>query len=157
MCPRAWPAPRGGPPARAPRPPPARPGARAGPRGGGPALAAHPPAAGGPARAAGPAGETDLAFTAPTPRQTRRPSGAAVAALTSYTTIGGAWHATFSQTNLLAAGTRRLPRGVRLELGAGRMSDDLRSLRPGRPIQLDVVTEGQLALHMPVPTSVATR
>lgn len=34
------------------------------------------------------------------------------------------------------------------------MSDDLRSLNPIRTLQLDVVTEGQAALHMPVPTSV---
>ena len=30
----------------------------------------------------------------------------------------------------------------------------LRSLKPVRTLQLDVVTEGQAALHLPVPTSV---
>ncbi|MCP3811307.1 acetoacetate decarboxylase, partial [Mycobacteriaceae bacterium Msp059] len=39
-------------------------------------------------------------------------------------------------------------------IGQGRMADDLRSLKPLKTIQLDVVTEGQLALHMPVPVSV---
>ncbi|PXX57397.1 hypothetical protein DFR70_11852 [Nocardia tenerifensis] len=37
------------------------------------------------------------------------------------------------------------------------MSENLRSLKPIRTIQLDVTTEGQLALHMPVPTSVQDR
>jgi hypothetical protein len=80
-----------------------------------------------------------------------------VTALTSYTTIGDAWHSTFSQTNVLAGGTTRLPKGLTLDLGTGRLSDDLRSLRPIRNLQLDVVTEGQLALHMPTPISVRGR
>lgn len=37
------------------------------------------------------------------------------------------------------------------------MPDDLRSLKPMRTIHFDVVTEGQLAPHMPVPTSVRKR
>lgn len=36
------------------------------------------------------------------------------------------------------------------------MAADLRSLAPFRTIRLDIMTEGQLALHMPVPTSVPT-
>lgn len=46
---------------------------------------------------------------------------------------------------------------VTLQLGEGRMSDDLRSLKPKRTIRFDVMTEGQAALHMPAPTSVAPR
>ncbi|MBN9618907.1 MAG: acetoacetate decarboxylase family protein [Actinobacteria bacterium] len=99
-------------------------------------------------------GETDLALSVATPAQTGYVSGERVSALTSYTTIDGAWHATYSQTNVLAAGTTLVPRGVDLQLGTGRMSDDVRSLEPIRTVQLDVVTEGQLALHMPVPTSI---
>lgn len=37
------------------------------------------------------------------------------------------------------------------------MAEDLRSLDPIRTIRLDVMTEGQLALHMPVPTSIRSR
>ena len=59
-----------------------------------------------------------------------------------------------SQTNVLSAGTVRFPRGVDLQIGQGRMSDDLRALKPIKTIQFDVVTEGQLALHMPVPVPV---
>lgn len=105
------------------------------------------------ARVANDAGGTDVALTVPTPAQTAHRSGDVVTSLTSYTTIGDAWHSTFSQTNVLAAGTARLPRGARLELGTGRLSDDVRSLRPIRVVRLDVVTEGQLALHLPVPIS----
>lgn len=96
---------------------------------------------------------TDLALSAPTPAQTRYPTGERVSSLTSYTAINGAWHSTFSQTNVLAAGTVRFPRNIDLQTGTGQMSDDLRSLKPLRVMQLDVITEGQLALHMPVPTS----
>ncbi|MEV0334400.1 acetoacetate decarboxylase family protein [Nocardia sp. NPDC050717] len=99
-------------------------------------------------------GATDVAFTAPTPRQRAHASGERVASLTSYTRIDGAWHSTLSQTNVLATGTSLLPRGIDLRLGAGRVSDDIRSLQPIKTIQLDVMTEGQNALHMPVPTSV---
>ena len=109
------------------------------------------------ARVANDTGGTDLALSVPTPTQTSHRSGDVVTALTSYTTIGDAWHSTFSQTNVLAGGTTRFPKGVRLELGTGRLSDDLRSLKPIRNLQLDVVTEGQLALHMPAPISVRGR
>ncbi|MFJ6706662.1 MULTISPECIES: acetoacetate decarboxylase family protein [unclassified Streptomyces] len=102
-------------------------------------------------------GGTDLALSAPTPGQTAYPSGSRVSALTSYTSIGDAWHSTLSQTNILSAGTELVPRKLALRVGEGRMADDLRSLRPVRTIQFDVVTEGQLALHMPVPTSVRGR
>ncbi|MQY02128.1 acetoacetate decarboxylase family protein [Actinomadura macrotermitis] len=109
------------------------------------------------ARVANDDGGTDLAFSAPTPAQRPFPSGERVSTLTSYTQIDGAWHATVSQTNMLAAGSTSLPRGAALQVGQGRMADDLRSLEPIRTLRLDVVTNGQLALHMPVPTSVPGR
>ncbi|WP_406633308.1 acetoacetate decarboxylase family protein [Amycolatopsis sp. WGS_07] len=107
------------------------------------------------ARVANDAGETDLALSAATPAQTRHPSGQRVSALTSYTQINGAWHSTLSQTNALSSGSASFPRDVDLRLGQGRMSDDLRSLKPTRPVRFDVLAEGQLALHLPVPYSVA--
>lgn len=108
-------------------------------------------------RVANDQGGLDLALSVPTPKQTDRPTGAHVSTLTSYTTIDGAWHSTTSQINMLASGTTRFPRGLDLQLGEGRTSEVLRALKPIRTIQLDVTTEGQLALHMPVPTSVQDR
>lgn len=105
------------------------------------------------ARIANDAGGTDLALTAPTPGQTVHQSGDRVSTLTSYTTIAGAWHATTAQTNVLQAGKTMSTRGVELEVGEGRCADALRSLDPKRTVQLEVVTHGQLTLHMPVPTS----
>ncbi|WP_225821485.1 acetoacetate decarboxylase family protein [Streptomyces naphthomycinicus] len=109
------------------------------------------------ARVANDDGGTDLSLLAATPAQTSYPSGKRVSTLTSYTSIGDAWHSTLSQTNVLAAGTELMPRKLALQVGEGRMADDLRSLDPIRTIQFDVVSEGQLALHMPVPTSVRSR
>lgn len=109
------------------------------------------------ARVANDAGGIDLALSAATPKQTAYPSGERVSSLTSYTSIAGAWHSTLSQTNVLNAGTTRGRSGIGLQVGEGRMADDLRSLRPKRTVQFDVMTEGQLALHMPVPTSVRRR
>ncbi|UUW89917.1 acetoacetate decarboxylase family protein [Pimelobacter simplex] len=106
------------------------------------------------ARVANDDGGTDVALSVATPRQRSRASGEHVATLTSYTTLAGAWHATQSQVNVLASGSRSLPRGLDLRLREGRVSDDLRSLAPTRAVRLDVMTEGQLALHLPVPTSV---
>ncbi|MFE5894970.1 acetoacetate decarboxylase family protein [Streptomyces sp. NPDC056462] len=109
------------------------------------------------ARVANDTGGVDLSLLATTPKQAAHPSGERVSSLTSYTTINGAWHSTLSQTNVLSAGTTRATRGIALQVGEGRMADDLRSLKPIRTIQFDVMTEGQLALHMPVPTSVQSR
>ncbi|KLO27809.1 acetoacetate decarboxylase [Mycolicibacter heraklionensis] len=106
------------------------------------------------ARVANEAGETDLALSVATPAQIRYRTGDRVSTLTSYTTIHGAWHSTLSQTNVLSAGTARFPRHLDLRVGRGRLADDLRSLKPIRTVQLDVTCEAQLALHMPVPTSV---
>ncbi|OBH62169.1 hypothetical protein A5685_02640 [Mycobacterium colombiense] len=44
-----------------------------------------------------------------------------------------------------------------LQIGEGRLAADLRSLKPIATVQLDVTTEGQLALHMPAPSSVPGR
>ncbi len=109
------------------------------------------------ARVANDSGAVDLSLLADTPAQRAYLSGERVGSLTSYTRIDGAWHSTLNQTNVLNAGTTRSTGGVTLQLGEGRMSDDLRSLRPKRTIQFDVMTEGQAALHMPVPTSVQSR
>lgn len=95
------------------------------------------------------AGGLDLELTAPTPTQKSHPSGTVVSALTSYTQFDGGWHSTFNQTNALASGSTLLPRGVELTLGSGRLSDDVRSMRPVRNLMLDVMTSGQLALHLP--------
>jgi Acetoacetate decarboxylase (ADC) len=109
------------------------------------------------ARVANDTGGLDVALSVPTPAQTGFGSGERVSSLTSYTSIDGVWHATLSQTNELSTGTASLPRDIDLRIGQGRMADDLRSLRPIKTIRLDVTTEGQLALHMPVPTSVPAR
>ncbi|MFE3002093.1 acetoacetate decarboxylase family protein [Nocardia sp. NPDC059246] len=109
------------------------------------------------ARVADDSGNTDLSLSVATPAQTEYRSGERVSTLTSYTSIAGAWHSTLSQTNMLSAGSVSMPRNVDLTLGRGRLSEDLRSLAPIKTVRLDVITEGQLALHMPVPTSVPTR
>ncbi|QNG20650.1 acetoacetate decarboxylase family protein [Rhodococcus triatomae] len=109
------------------------------------------------ARVANADGQTDLALSVATPSQTTHATGEHVTSLTSYTTIDGAWHSTLSQTNLLSTGRTLFPRKVDLEIGQGRMADDLRSLSPKRIVQLDVATDAQLALHMPVPISVRDR
>lgn len=106
------------------------------------------------ARVANDTGGVDVAFSAPTPAQAGFRSGERVSSLTSYTKVGDRWQSTLNQTNVLAAGSSSLPRGVELELGEGRMSDDIRSLATMRTLRLDVATEAQAALHMPVPTSV---
>ncbi|GAA4383808.1 acetoacetate decarboxylase family protein [Tsukamurella soli] len=106
------------------------------------------------ARIANANGGVDVAFSAPTPKQKSFASGEKVSTLTSYTKRDGAWHTTLNQTNILASGTALFPRGVDLEIGEGRMADDLRALKPIRAIQFDANTSAQAALHMPVPFSV---
>ena len=102
-------------------------------------------------------GGTDIALKVATPKQKQFPSGKSVSTLTSYTELNGGWNATLSQTNNLASGSRLLPRNVSLELGSGRLTDDVRSLKPIKALRLDVFTECQNALHIPVPVSIPER
>jgi len=102
-------------------------------------------------------GGVDIALDVATPRQKRVPSGTRVSTLTSYTQLGGGWNATLSQTNTLAVGSKLLPRDARLELGSGRLADDVRSLKPIRPLRFEVFTKCQNALHIPVPVSFPTK
>lgn len=44
-----------------------------------------------------------------------------------------------------------------MRLGAGRLSGDIRSLKPIKTLRFDVFTECQNALHIPVPVSVPAR
>lgn len=100
------------------------------------------------------AGGVDVALSAPTPRQRTYRSGQCVTPSTSYTTIGDAWYSTLSQTHVLSAGAAYLPRAVNLEVGQGHLASDLRTLRPIRTVQFEVMAEAQVALHMPVPFSI---
>ncbi|MFL1430694.1 MULTISPECIES: acetoacetate decarboxylase family protein [unclassified Nocardiopsis] len=109
------------------------------------------------ARVANDSGGEDLTLSAPTPAQSLYRSGENVSTLTSYTAIDGDWHSTMNQTNVLATGSTGSPRGLSLKTGGGRMTDDLRSLDPIRTVRLDVTTEAQMALHMPVPVSIPSR
>jgi hypothetical protein len=105
------------------------------------------------ARVANDDGGTDIAIDVPTPKQKQVPSGTQVSTLISYTELGGGWNATLSQTNTLAVGSALLPKDVSLELGAGRLTDDVRSLQPIKALRFEVFTECQNALHIPVPIS----
>ena len=109
------------------------------------------------ARVANDSGGTDLSMSAATPKQRSYATGTHVSSLTALNKIGGAWHASLSQTNVLSAGRTLFPRNIDLHVGAGRLADDIRSLKPIRPIRLDVLTEAQMALNVPTPTSVPER
>lgn len=109
------------------------------------------------ARVANDHGGTDIALDMATPEQKQIPSGRSVSTLTSYTELNGGWNATLNQTNNLTTGSALLPRAVSLELGSGRLSDDVRSLKPIKALRFDVSTECQNALHIPVPVSFPQR
>lgn len=104
-------------------------------------------------RVANAAGGTDLELSAPTPRQKQHRPLERVSTLTAYTQIDGDWHATLSQTHTLATGRKTFPRDIRLSLGQGRLSEDIRSVAPTRVLALDATTSAQIALHMPAPIS----
>ena len=108
------------------------------------------------ARVANADGGTDIAIDVATPKQKQVRSGTQVSTLTSYTQLGGGWNATLSQTNTLAAGSQLLPKDA-LQLGSGRLTDDVRSLKPIKALRFDVFTECQNALHIPVPVSLPAK
>lgn len=102
-------------------------------------------------------GGTDIELLAKTPKQKRYRSRSKVVSQTAYTKIDDQWHSTFNQSNILASGTDVMPRNLNLTVGDGRLADDIRSLDVIRPVQFQVATESQLALHMPAPISVVRR
>lgn len=106
------------------------------------------------ARVAGDDGRDDLRFSASAPPLKAHRPLERVSTLTSYTRVDGRWHSTTNQTHVLESGQRMLPRDARLTLGTGRLSDDIRSVAPRTLLRLDVSTRAQMALHMPVATSV---
>ncbi|MBB3665256.1 hypothetical protein FB384_004209 [Prauserella sediminis] len=108
-------------------------------------------------RVANDTGGTDLELSAPTPSQKQHRTLERVSSLTSYTQIEGNWHSTLNQTHVLATGRKSLPRDIKLRLGQGRLSEDIRSVAPKRILALDVTTSAQIALHMPAPISADTR
>ncbi|KUI03780.1 acetoacetate decarboxylase [Mycobacterium sp. IS-3022] len=105
------------------------------------------------ARVANDAGGTDIALDVATPKQKQIPTGTQVSTLISYTELNGGWNATLSQANTLSVGSKLLPKDASVELGSGRLTDDIRSLKPIKALRLDVFTECQNALHIPVPVS----
>lgn len=100
------------------------------------------------------AGEKDIELSVATPKLKTFRSGDHVTTLHSITTVDGSWNETLSQSNVMSLGTAMMPKDVKLTLGKGRISDDLRSLKVGKIIQLEVSDNSQLALHMPQPISV---
>lgn len=99
-------------------------------------------------------GSTDVAVELPLPPQTSHKSGTKVRTSIALSELDGAWHESKSSFNVLLSGSRFLPRRIQISRGSGRMSDDLGSLNPIRPIAVDAMIKGQLALDMPVPTSI---
>lgn len=97
-------------------------------------------------------GDTDLAIELPLPQQQRHTTGEHVQTTVALSEIDGAWFESKNQLNVLAGGSRLLPRGVRITRGSGRLSDELAALRPIRALSAEVITSGQLVLNMPVPT-----
>ncbi|MFT3865678.1 MAG: acetoacetate decarboxylase family protein [Solirubrobacterales bacterium] len=106
------------------------------------------------ARVADDAGGTDIALDLPLPRQVPHPSGSKVRTTIALSRLDGVWHESRSILNLLSSGSSLLPRGVEITHGSGRLSDDLASLRPIRTLAVEATTSAQLALNMPVPTSI---
>jgi hypothetical protein len=106
------------------------------------------------ARVANDTGGTDPAVELALPSQSPHRSGSSVRTTIALSKLDGAWQESRSLFNALRSGRSLLPRGVRITYGSGHMSDDLASLRPIRTLSVDALTSTQLALSMPVPTSV---
>ncbi len=99
-------------------------------------------------------GGIDIKLTAGTPTQKHFKSGENVSTLHSITKLDEVWNETLSQTNVMSLGKKVMPSDVRLRLGKGRVSSDLRSLKVGKILQFEVSENSQVALHMPQPISV---
>ncbi len=99
-------------------------------------------------------GKTDIELLAPTPKLKISMSGEHVTTMHSLIQRDGNWTETLSQMNVMSLGKEIMPKSAKLKLGKGRISNDLRSVKAGRIIEVEVSDNSQLALHMPQPISV---
>ena len=96
-------------------------------------------------------GTPDLVVRAPLPKMRPASQPPQVSTLKLVNTIDGAWHETLTQSHSLSSGQTLLPRGVQVVRGSGPMSTLLGQLEASIVIRLEVIREGQIALHLPEP------
>lgn len=90
-------------------------------------------------------GTDDVALTAPC----KVPSQSQISTNISIGLVDGEWRQTSVQTNLIAFAQKLLPKDVTLVRSGGPISQLLDGLGTGRIVQLDVVKDAQMVLHMP--------
>ena len=100
---------------------------------------------------AGPGGQPDLTLTAPLPRMDHVPPQSRIGSSIIVNRIDGVWHQATAVTNKLTLGQTTFPHEARLTRAGAPLSQLLDGLGPTRMLRLDVVSNAQIVLHMPVP------
>ncbi len=99
------------------------------------------------------AGGTDLSLSSPIPPQQDLAPQSRIGTSVMVNRIDGRWHRTTVHTNKLRLGQKLLPRDISLGFGTGAVSQLLKALGVGRLLRMDVMTDGQLVLNLPIPAN----
>jgi hypothetical protein len=96
-------------------------------------------------------GGSDLVIRAPRPRSWAAAQSPRVSTIKLLSTIDGLWHETLTESSSISRAQSILPQGVHISRGAGPLNALLEKLEVSKIIRLEVIQEGQIALHLPEP------
>jgi len=94
-------------------------------------------------------GGSDLVIRVPMPKMQTPSLPLQVSTLKLLSTIDGVWHESLTESHSLSWGQSILPRGIHLSRGSGPLSSLLEKLAVSKVLRLEVIREGQIALHLP--------
>ena len=98
-------------------------------------------------------GRQDLRVSAPSPRRRDVRPQTRLGTLHMVHRVDGEWHRSVLESNTLSYAEAVLPCGVKLQRAGGPLSQWLDRLGAATVLRLEVVREGQLVLHLPVPAA----
>jgi Acetoacetate decarboxylase (ADC) len=99
-------------------------------------------------------GREDLYLRAPLPPQQNVPQQSRLGAVHMVHTLDGTWHQSVVESNVLAHGETLLPSRVALKRAGGALSNLLDGLGASQLMRIEVMSEVQYILHLPLPSRV---
>ena len=96
-------------------------------------------------------GKIDVSLSAPTPKLKTVENESRLEKKTMLNEVDGTWYSSSVQANNITFRQKFFPSGVELTRNGGPVSKLLDELGANKIIRMDVITEAQLALHMPKP------
>ncbi|MEQ1311988.1 acetoacetate decarboxylase [Acinetobacter sp. XH1639] len=96
-------------------------------------------------------GNLDVSLSAPTPKLETPANESNIETRKLLNQVDGKWYSSLIQTNNQQFGQQFFPLGVKITRNTGPVSKLLNELGAEKVVRLDVIKQGQIALHMPKP------